>query len=561
MPASLVTALSAGLLVLLSACRQPDGETSFDTIIRGGTVYDGLGGPGIQADVGIVDDRIAKIGDLRAATADTVVDASGQAVSPGFINMLSWALLDLIFDGRGMSDLKQGVTLQVFGEGLSLGPTSDALLEHMEAMGGVSVPFLPWRTLGQSLWLMELKGVSPNIASFVGGANLRMKHLGFSDRAATAEEVEAMREDMRVAMEEGAMGLGTSLIYPPGRFAATEDLIALAEVVAEYGGMYTSHMRSEGVQLLEGIDEVIRIARETGVTANVYHLKAAGVPNWPKMDIALEKIEAARAEGLAVTADMYPYVAGGTGLEATLPPSLQEGGYDAMKARILDPELRPQIIEAMTTPTDDWEQLFLEAGGGENVLVMGLISEKNRALSGKSLKEIAAQRGSSEPDTILDLIVEEEGRIFTVYFMMTEDNLVKQIRKPWVAINSDAQAVAREVDASQLHPRAFGTFSRVLAKFVREDKIISLPEAIRRMTSLPADNLKLSDRGRLQPGAFADVVVFDPDQIQDNATYEKPNQYASGVAHVFVNGGHVLKDGEHNDVYSGRFVRGPGYRD
>ncbi|MEM1114248.1 MAG: D-aminoacylase [Pseudomonadota bacterium] len=551
--------LCVALLAGVSACSQPDGETSFHTIIQGGTVYDGLGGPGVQADVGIVDDRIAKIGDLRSATADTVVDATGKAVSPGFINMLSWAVGELFVDGRGMSDLKQGVTLEVFGEGTSLGPTSPAFKQSLEEMGGVSVPFLPWRTLGQALWLMELKGVSVNVASFVGAANIRMKHLGFSDRAPTPEELEAMREDVRVAMEEGAMGLGTALIYPPGFFSTTEELIALTEVVAEYGGMYTSHMRSEGAQLLEGIDEVIRIARETGASANIYHLKAAGVPNWSKMDLALEKIEAARAEGLAVTADMYTYVAAGTGLEANLPPSVQEGGYDAMKQRIVDPAMRAEILAAMTTPSDEWEQLLLDAGGGENILVMGLTSAENRPHSGKSLKQIADMRGTSEAETILDLIVEENQRVFAMYFLMTEDNLVKQISKPWVAFNSDAQAVTEAADPTQLHPRAFGTFTRVLAKYVRDDNILSLPDAIRKLSSLPADNLKLKDRGRLLPGAFADVVVFDPNKVQDHATFSEPSQYATGVEHVFVNGGHVLKDGEHNDVYSGRFVRGPGY--
>lgn len=547
------------VLLILAGCSRPDGQTSFDTIILGGTVYDGSGSPGVQADIGIVGDRIARIGDLSNAQAGNVVDAKGKAVSPGFINMLSWGVMDLLFDGRGMSDLKQGVTLEVFGEGISLGPTSPAMLEQMSAMGGMDIPFLPWQTLGQALWMLEKKGTSLNIASFVGGATVRMKHLGLSDREPTADEIKAMQEDMRIAMEEGAMGLGTSLIYPPGFFASTEELVALSEVVSEYGGVYTSHMRSEADRLLEGIDEVIHIAREAQVDANIWHLKAAGKGNWHKMDLALEKIEAARAEGLNITADMYTYIAGGTGLDATLPPSSQEGGYDVLVRSAQDPAQREQLIEAMTTPDASWEQMYLQAGG-EGILVIGVESPEFEEYFGQSIADIAEQRGSSEPETILDIIAAEGKRVFCMYFLMSEENLAKQLRKPWVAFNSDAQAPSDLARATRTHPRAFGNFARVLAKYVRDDQVISLPEAIRRLTSLPADNLRLRDRGRLVEGAFADIVVFDPATIQDHATFRQPNQYATGVEHVFVNGGHTLKDGEHNDVFEGRFVRGPGYQ-
>ncbi|MEM0953182.1 MAG: D-aminoacylase [Pseudomonadota bacterium] len=553
----LLIALSAAIL---AACSKPDGETSFDAVITGGTVYDGSGGPGFVADIGIVDDRIAKIGDLSGAEAGILVDARGKAVSPGFINMLSWGALDLIIDGRGMSDLKQGVTLEVFGEGTSLGPTSPAMIQQIKELAGINIPFLPWRTLGQALWLMEKKGVSLNIASFVGGATIRMKHLGFVDRAPTADELAAMREDVRIAMEEGAMGLGTSLIYPPGFFASTEDLTALAEVVGEYGGLYTSHMRSEANALLEAIDEVIHISREAGVDANIYHLKAAGYQNWYKMDLALQKIEEARAEGLNITADMYMYVAAGTGLDSTLPPSSQEGGYSQLLAKIKNPKQREELILAMTTPDDSWEQMYLQAGGGEGIMVIDVESSEFGEYVGKTVAEIAEAKGTSEPDTILNILEAEGKRVFCIYFLMTEDNVVKQIRKPWVALNSDAGAPSDLAASLKSHPRGFGTFARLLAKYVRDDEVISLPDAVRRLTSLPADNLKLKDRGRLVEGAYADIVVFDAGTIQDHATFKQPNQFATGVEHVFVNGGHTLKNGEHNAVFEGRFVRGPGYQ-
>ena len=554
------TLLVAILALVLGACSGPDGETSFDAIIKGGTLYDGSGEPGYVADIGVVGDRIVRIGDLSHATADTVVDAQGKAVSPGFINMLSWGVFDLVMDGRGLSDLKQGVTLEVFGEGSSLGPTSDAMLQEIKELGGINIPFLPWKTLGQALWLVEKKGVSLNIASFVGGATIRMKHLGFESREPTAAELDAMREDVRIAMEEGAVGLGTALIYSPGTFASTDELTALAKVVGEYGGVYTSHMRSEANGLLEAIDEVIHIAREANVDANIYHLKAAGYQNWYKMDLALEKIEAARAAGLNVTADMYTYVAAGTGLDSTLPPSSQEGGYGELLKKIANPEQRTELVHAMTTPDPSWEQYYLQAGGGEGILVLGVSSPEFGEFAGMSVAEIAKAKGRSEPDTILDILAAEGQRVFCMYFLMTEENLAKQIQKPWVAINSDAEASSDLETSSKTHPRAFGTFARLLAKYVREDQIITLPDAVRRMTALPADNLKLKDRGRLIEGAFADIVVFDPATIQDHATFKQPNQFATGVEHVFVNGGHTLKNGEHNDVFAGRFVRGPGYQ-
>jgi N-acyl-D-amino-acid deacylase len=490
------------------------------------------------------------------------IDAAGLAVAPGFINMLSWATESLIADGRSQSDIRQGVTLEVFGEGWSMGPLNEAMRREMlERQGDIKYE-IPWTTLGEYLEYLVRRGVSTNVASFVGATTVRIHVLGYENRPPTPEEMERMRQLVRQAMEEGALGVGSSLIYAPAFYASTEELIELCKVAAEYGGMYISHIRSEGNRLLEAIDELIRIAREAKIPAEIYHLKAAGRANWPKLDEAIRRIEAARAQGLRITANMYPYTAGATGLDAAMPPWVQEGGHRAWIERLKNPAIRQRVTREMRTPTDRWENLYLMAGSPENVLLVGFKNEALKPLTGKTLAEVARLRGRSPEDTIIDLVIEDDSRVGAVYFLMSEENVRKQIALPWMSFGSDAESLAPEgvFLKANPHPRAYGTFARVLGRYVREEKIIPLEEAIRRMTSLPAENLKLDRRGRLKVGYFADVVVFDPAKIQDHATYERPHQYATGVIHVFVNGVPVLRNGEHTGATPGRVVRGPGYK-
>ena len=545
-----------------SPAKPQSSATQYDVLIRGGTVYDGTGAAGVRADVGINSDRIAAIGDLGDSAATVEVDASGRAVSPGFVNMLSWAPGALIEDGRALSDVKQGVTLEIFGEGHSMGPMSESARQHFgEFFGHDYREHMVWTTLGEYLDWITARGISPNVASFVGATTVRVNHVGYDDRPPTEKELERMQADVALAMEEGALGVGSSLIYAPAFYASTNELLALNEVVGRYGGVYSSHMRSEGARLLEGVEELIHIARETGVGGNIWHLKAAGEPNWPKMDRLFEMVEAARAEGLQITADMYPYVAGATALASALPPWVHDGGAEALMARITDFETRQRIIDEMRTPTDEWEQLLLGAGGGEGVLILGLQSEALKPLIGKRLSEVAAARGTSAEETLLDLIIEDQSGGMAAYFFTAEENIRKQIKQPWVAFQSDMEASAPEgifLERST-HPRAYGAFARILGRYVREQGVISLEEAIRRLTSLPMDNLRVADRGRLLEGAYADVVVFDPATIQDHATFDDPYQFATGVDHVFINGVHILKDGEHTGATAGRVVRGQGH--
>lgn len=547
------------LAMLVGSC-SPRAE--YDVVIRGGTIYDGSGSPPFVGDVAIRGDTIAAVGSLGNARGRVEINASGLAVAPGFINMLSWATESLIADGRSQSDIRQGVTLEVFGEGWSMGPLNEVMKKEMlERQGDIKYD-IPWTTLGQYLEYLVQRGVSPNVASFVGATTIRIHVLGYANRPPTPSEMERMRQLVRQAMEEGALGVGSSLIYAPAFYASTEELIELCKVAAEYGGIYISHIRSEGNRLLEAIDEVIRIAREARIPAEIYHLKAAGRANWPKLDAAIRRIEAARAEGLRITANMYPYTAGATGLNAAMPPWVQEGGHRAWIERLKNPSIRERVLREMRTPTDQWENLYLMAGSPENVLLVGFKSEALKPLTGKTLAEVARQRGRSPEETILDLVIEDDSRVDAVYFLMSEENVKKQIALPWVSFGSDAESLAPEgvFLKSNPHPRAYGTFARVLGRYVREEKVISLEEAIRRMTSLPAENLKLDRRGRLKVGYFADVVVFDPARIQDHATYERPHQYATGVVHVFVNGVQVLRNGEHTGATPGRVVRGPGYK-
>lgn len=547
------------VLFLLAGCAA--GTPEFDVLVRGGLVHDGSGGEPYVADIGIIGDSIAAIGDLARARARDVIDAGGLAVAPGFINVLSWATESLLHDGRSQSDIRQGVTLEVFGEGWSMGPLNDAMKQEMlEEQGDIRFD-IEWTTLGEYLEHLERRGVSPNVASFVGATTVRMHELGQADRAPTAEELARMRALVRDAMREGALGVGSSLIYAPAFYAATDELIALAEEAGLHGGMYISHLRSEGNALLEAVDELLTIAREAKVPAQIYHLKAAGAENWAKMDTVIARIDAARASGLRITTDMYTYTAGATGLDAAMPPWIQEGGLQAWRARLQDPALRARALREMRSPSADWESLYLLAGSPERVLLVAFRQDSLKYLTGRTLGEVARMRGASPEEAAMDLVVQDDSRVGTVYFLMSEENVRKQIALPYMSFDSDAASLAAEgvFLRSNPHPRAYGNFARLLGRYVREERIISLPEAVRRLTSLPAETFGLQRRGRLQPGHHADVVVFDPATIIDHATFEQPHQYATGVLHVLVNGVPVLRDGEHTGALPGRVVRGPGW--
>jgi len=538
------------------------GEATYDVILRGGTVYDGRGGEPFVADVALRADAIAAMGDLSGARGLTEVDARGLAVAPGFINMLSWATESLLVDGRSQSDIRQGVTLEVFGEGSSMGPLNPAMKQELLEQQGDLKFNVKWTTLGEYLGHLEERGVSPNVASFVGATTVRVHELGYANRAPTAEELERMRALVRQAMEEGALGVGSSLIYAPAAYAKTEELIALSKAAGEHGGMYITHLRSEGNRLLEALDEAVRIGREAGLPVEIYHLKAAGQANWGKLDAAIARIEQARSEGLRMTADMYPYTAGATGLDAAMPPWVQEGGQKAWEQRLKDPAIRQRVAREMTTPSNDWENFYLGAGSPENILLNGFKSAALKPLTGKTLAEVAALRGKSPVETAMDLVVEDGSRVSTVYFLMSEQNVRRQLTLPWMSFGSDAESPTAEGAflQSKVHPRAYGSFARVLGHYVRDQKVLPLQEAIRRLTSLPAGNLRLARRGELKVGHFADVVLFDAAKVKDHATYDTPHQYATGVRHVFVNGVQVLRDGEHTGATPGRFLRGPGWK-
>jgi N-acyl-D-amino-acid deacylase len=547
--------LAIGLLAASCAA-----APQYDVVIRHGTVYDGSGVAGAVEDLAIQGDRIAARGDLSGARGKQEIDASGLAVAPGFIDMLNHAETSLIADGRSQSGIRQGVTLSVFGES-SMGPLTDAMKQQMKARQADIKFDITWTTLGEYLDSLIARGISTNVASFVSASTVRANVIGLDNRAPTAEELDRMRGHVRTAMDEGAMGLTTALIYTPAVFSKTDELVELAKVASAAGGMYISHMRSEGNRLLEAIDETITIARDAHIRAEIYHLKAAGQSNWAKLGAAIAKVEAARTDGLEITADMYTYTAGSTGLDASMPPWVQEGGYDAWAARLRDPKLRDRVRREMTTPGDEWENLLL-AAGGDGTLLVGFKNEALRIYTGKTLGEVAKLRGTSVQDTAMDLVAEDGSRVQVVYFLMSEDNVKRQIQLPWVSFGSDASSMSTEgvFLKTSTHPRAYGNFARLLGKYVRDEHVIPLEEAIRKLTSLPADTLKVTDRGRLTVGHFADVVVFDPKTVADRATYEQPHQYAVGMRHVWVNGAQVLKDGEHTGATPGRVVRGPGWR-
>ena len=555
------------LVLAFAGCASaPDAKPSsdsYDLLIRNGVVYNGSGAAAQQVDVAVRGDRIAALLPAGSnAAASRTVDARGQAVAPGFINVLSWATESLIADGRGMSDTQQGVTLEIFGEGWSMGPYSEKMkADALKQQGDIQYP-IEWTTLGEYLDYLQRRGITPNVASFVGATTVRIHELGEEDVKPDAAQLARMQDLVRQAMKEGALGVGGSLIYPPAAFAETKELTALAQAAAESGGGYIAHMRSEADRFLEALDETISIARATGQRAEAYHLKAAGEKNWPKMAQAIARIQAARDQGLKVSADMYAYTAGGTMLTAALPPWVQAGGFDALIGRLKDPAIRARVITEMRDPDAPWENIRLLTGSDERVLVIECKSEKLKPLLGQSLAAIARSRGKSTEDTVIDLILEDGSEMGAAYFLMSEDNVELGLKQPWTSLGSDAESSAPEgvFLKSSTHPRAYGNFARFLGHYVRDRKLMPLEEGIHRLTGLPAANWKLKDRGCLKAGCYADIVIFDPSTVADHGTYDKPQQYATGVSDVFVNGVQVLRDGAHTGAKPGRVVRGPGWR-
>jgi N-acyl-D-amino-acid deacylase len=548
------------MAVLLSAATLVHAE-HVDLLIRNGVIYDGIGGEPMRGDVAVADGIVVARGALAGYTADRTLDAGGLAVAPGFINVLSWATDSLIHDGRAMSDVKQGVTLEIFGEGNSYGPVNAAIKEEMLSTQSDIRYDITWTTLGGYLETLVQKGVSPNVASFVGATTVRVHEVGYEDRQPTPAELRRMQELVRQAMKEGALGVGSSLIYAPAAYARTDELIAITQAAGEFDGAYISHMRSEGDRLLEALDELIRIAREANVHAEIYHLKAAGQKNWPKMREAIAKIEAARKQGLRISANMYPYIAGATGLDAAMPPWVQAGGTEAWIERLQDPEIRARVLREMRTPSEEWESLYLAAGSPDKIMLIGFKNDKLKPLTGQTLAQVAKARGVTPEEAAIDLVIEDRSRVATAYELMSEDNVKLGLSQPWVSIGSDAEAPAPEgvFLLSNPHPRAYGSFARFLGHYVREQRVARLQDAIRRITRLPAENFKLKNRGCLAPRCHADIVIFDPNTIRDRATFERPHQYSTGVVHVFVNGVQVLRDGEHTGAKPGQVVRGPGW--
>ncbi|MDO9338819.1 MAG: D-aminoacylase [Caulobacter sp.] len=542
--------------LLLLSCASPSAGPAYDLVVRGGTIYDGTGGAPYLGDVAIDGDRIVKVGKV-SGRGTREIDASGKAVSPGFINMLSWATESLIADGRGLSDLKQGVTLEVMGEGSSMGPLNPAMLaQEAGRQGDIRYP-ITWTTLGGYLEGMEKRGVALNVASMIGAETARTYVLGEGDVDPTPQQLVAMRGLVVQAMEEGALGVGSSLIYAPGNYAETDELVALASEAGRCGGIYASHMRYESDRLLDGIDELIDISRRSGAPGEIWHLKQAGKSNWDKLDPAIARIEAARASGLRITANMYSYTAGSTGFDAAMPPWVQAGGREAWIARLKDPATRARVIGEIRDPKSPYENLYRHAGA-EGTIMVGFRSEALKPLTGRTLADYAKEKGVSPEDAMIDLVIADGSRVQVVYFLMSEENVKRQTGLPWMSFGSDAAALAPEgvFLKSSTHPRAYGNFARVLGKYSRDEKALSLPEAVRRLSGFPAQNLGLRERGLLKTGYFADVVVFDPATVADHATYDNPRQYATGVSEVVVNGQVALAGGEPTGANGGRFVRG-----
>ena len=544
-------------LTILMACNN---SPQYDIVIHNGAIYDGSGRAPYSGDIGITGDKIAKVSTNEILRGKVEIDATGLAVAPGFINILSWADESLIEDGRSMSDIKQGVTLEVFGEGVSMGPLNAAMKKEMAESQGLIKYDIEWTTLGEFLDYLEHHGVSCNIASFVGATTLRVHEIGYENRPPTAEELARMKDLTRVAMQEGALGIGSSLIYTPAFYADTEELIELCKVASEFSGMYISHLRSESNQLPEALNELIRIAGEANLPAEVYHLKAAGKQNYGKLDQVIEKIDEARKQGLRISTDMYCYTAGATGLDATMPPWVQEGGYDAWANRLKNPDIRRKVAAEMRENTDEWENFFYLTGP-DGILLSEFKNPDLRKYIGKTLAEVAKLRGKSPEETAMDLVIADGSRVEAIYKLMSEENVRKKIRLPYMSFGSDGGSMAVEGVFLQKkpHPRGFGNFARLLGKYVREEKIIPLETAIYKLTALTAEKLNIRQRGKLKAGYFADIVVFNPNTIRDKATFENPHQYAEGVKYVFVNGVPVIKNGDHTGATPGRVVHGPGW--
>jgi N-acyl-D-amino-acid deacylase len=540
-------------LIIAAGCTH---KVTYDVVVRNGQIYDGSGSPAYTGDIGIIADTIAAVGDLRNARGKTEINAEGLAVAPGFINMLSWAVESLIEDGRSMGDIVQGVTLEVLGEGDSWGPWNEQMKKAaMESQSDVRYD-IAWNTLGEYMDYLAGKGISTNIASFVGASTLRVYTVGYNNRPATQAEMDTMKYLVRQAMEEGAIGVSSALEYVPASFASTEELTDLCRVAADYDGMYISHIRNEDDLLLESIDELIKVAKEAGIRSEIYHFKEVGRTNWDKLEKAVNEIDSARAAGLQITADMYNYTASSTGFDVIMPDWVQEGGFDKWVERLKDPKIRKQIAPEIL------KTILRKPGSPERILVVGFNTDSLKYMQGKTLAQIATMRGKSPEETVMDLVIDDDSRISVVYFSMSEDNIRKEIALPWMAFCSDGQSMAPEgvFLKSSTHPRAYGNFARLLGKYVRDEKVIPLEEAVYKLTSFPASNMKIVKRGALKEGYFADVVIFDPAKIKDNATFENPHQLATGMVHVFVNGVQVLKDGQHTGAMPGRVVRGPGWR-
>ncbi|MBS1575863.1 MAG: D-aminoacylase [Bacteroidetes bacterium] len=546
------------VLILLISCNQ---QQQFDVIIRNGMIYDGSGSEPFKGDIGINADTISFIGDLKEAKGKSETDAKGMVVAPGFINMMGHSEEALIQDGRSQSDIRQGVTTEIFGE-FSMGPLNAKTKQQLQNGQGDIKYKVEWNTLGEYMNYLEKKGISPNIASFVGTGVVRQYVIGEGNVAPTSAQLDSMKLLVRQAMEEGALGVTNALIYPPDFFAKTDELIELSREASKYGGTYSSHMRSEGNKFIEAVQELIKIAKEANIPAEIFHLKAGGKNNWPKMDTVIKMVEKARSEGMGITADMYTYLAGATGMTSAFPPTLQDGGFGKLWQRLHDPVIRKQMIKAMNTDAADWENLYYGAGGAEHVLLLAFKQDSLKKYTGKSLAEVAKMRGTSPEETAMNLIIDDSTRVGVAYFLMSEDNVKKQVALPWVSFGSDEASYTTEgvFLKSNAHPRAYGNFARVLGHYSRDEKIISLKEAIAKLAALPALHLKLSKRGELKNGYYADIVIFDPQKIKDNSTFEKPHQYAEGMIDVFVNGVQVLKEGEHTGTKPGRFIKGPGYK-
>ena len=546
------------LITTIISCKSHQQE--YDKIIYNGMIYDGIGGNPFKGDIGIKGDTIAFIGDLSGVSSQISIDAKGMAVAPGFINMMGHSEEALIQDGRSQSDIRQGVTTEIFGE-FSMGPLNAKMKEQSQTGQGDIKYKVEWNTLGEYMNFLEKKGISCNIASFIGTGVVRQYVIGEDNKAPTPSQLDSMKLLVRQAMEEGALGVTNALIYPVDFFAKRDELIALSKEASKYGGTYTSHMRSEGNKLLEAVEELITISKEANIPAEIFHLKAAGKNNWSKMDSVIRRVGRARTEGLDITADMYTYVAGATGMTSAFPPSLQDGGFGKLWERLHDPVKRKEMIKAMNTDAVDWENLYYGAGGAEHVLLLSFKQDSLKKFTGKTLAAVAKLRGKAVEETAMDLIIQDSTRVGVAYFLMTEDNVKKQVALPWVSFGSDEASYTPEgvFLKSNAHPRAYGNFARLLGKYVRDEKVITLQEAIRKLSSLPCDNLKIQKRGRLKAGNYADIVIFDPNKIQDKATFEQPHQLSEGMIDVFVNGQQVLKDGVHTGVKSGRFVKGPGW--